>query len=135
MCGRFEGPWELYDYKNYNNVNEIAEWTRGLEKKQRTKLNHKLDMLTQIGPSLPPQLLAGPISDHVYKLKVQGNVQLRPMVCKGPINNEKEFTLLLGAREVGGNLVPRDAPQRAERNRAEIVNDRERRCEHERITA
>ena len=135
MSNDFGGPWRLYDYRTPTNANEISEWTRTLEKEQRIKLNHKLDMLTQVGPNLSPRLLAGPIFRHIYKLCVKGRVQLRPMLCKGPIDNEREFTLLLGAREVGGNLVPRDAPQRAERNRTEVVNDRERRCEHERITA
>jgi len=116
------------------NTNVISEWTRDLEKTQRIKLNQKLDMLTQYGPNLPPRLLAGPIFSHIYKLKVKGNVQLRPMLCKGPIDNEKEFTLLLGAIEVGDNLIPNDAPQRALYNRAEIINNKERRCEHERIT-
>lgn len=134
MCNDFDGPWKLYDYKKSRDVNIIAKWTRTLEKKDRIKLNQKLDRLTQNGPNLLPRLLAGPIFDHIYKLCVKGNVQLRPMLCKGPIDNEREFTLLLGAREVGDVLKPKDAAVRAARNRGEILRDPNRRCEHERIT-
>src|SRR5437588_9360141 len=96
--------WTLFDYVNEDGVNEIAQWTRRLEKRQRIKLNQKLDMLQKHGPDLPPQLLAGPIFPHIYKLKVKGNVQLRPMLCKGPIIYDEEFTLLLGAIETDDEL-------------------------------
>ena len=132
MDDEFSGPWVLYDYKNLNNKNEIKKWTEGLEKKQRIQLNQKLDSLAQQGPDLPPKLLPS-LGQHIYKLRVKSNVQLRPMLCKGPINNEKEFTLLLGAIEVGGKL-PKGSKERAVRNRGEIINDPKRRCKHERIT-
>jgi len=124
--------WTLFDYINEHGVNEIAEWTRRLEKRQRVKLNQKLDMLQKHGPDLPPQLLAGPISPHIYKLKVKGNVQLRPMLCKGPISNDDEFTLLLGAIETGDELD--HSPEEAARIRETIIADpRNRRRLHERI--
>ncbi len=133
MCDGFDGPWKLYDYQKRNNVNIIAKWTHSLDKVSRVKLNQKLDLLEKNGPDLSPGLLAGPIFDHVYKLKVKGNVQLRPRLCKGPIDNKTEFTLLLGAKEVGDEPIPRDADVRAARNRGEILRDPNRRCEHERI--
>jgi hypothetical protein len=124
--------WILFDYVNEHDVNEFAQWTRGLEKRQRVKLNQKLDMLQKHGPDLPPQLLAGPIFQHIYKLKVKGNVQLRPMLCKGPINNDAEFTLLLGAVEIGDELNP--SPEEAARIRDIIIAaPRHRRRLHERI--
>jgi hypothetical protein len=124
--------WKLFDYVNEHGVNEIARWTRGLEKIQRIKLNQKLDMLQQHGPDLPPQLLAGPIFGHIYKLKVKGNVQLRPMLCKGPVDNDEEFTLLLGAIEIGDQLD--HSPEEAAQIREIIIaNPFWRRCDHERI--
>jgi hypothetical protein len=124
--------WELFDYINEDGVNEIALWTRRLEKRQRIKLNQKLDMLQKHGPELPPQLLAGPIFGHIYKLKVKGNVQLRPMLCKGPVDNDGEYTLLLGAIETDDELDR--SPEEAARIREIIIADPlRRRRTHERI--
>lgn len=124
--------WTLFDYVNEHGVNEFAQWTRGLEKRQRVKLNQKLDMLQKHGPDLPPQLLAGPIFTHIYKLKIKGNVQLRPMLCKGPISNDEEFTLLLGAIETDDELD--HSPEEAARIREIVIAaPRNRRRLHERI--
>ncbi len=134
MDDEFSGLWKLYDYYNEKGVNEIKLWTEKLEKKHRIKLNLKLDMLEQTGPDLSPRLLAGPVFDHVYKLRVDAKeVQLRPFLCKGPIDNGKEFTLLLGAKEVGGKYDPRNAKKIAAYNRMEIIANKNRRCDHERI--
>lgn len=125
--------WRLYDYLNGAGKNEFAAWTRALQKRERIKLAFKLDMLEQVGPNLPPQLLAGPICDHIYKLKVQGAVKLRPLLCKGPVDNEGEFTLLIGAKEVQGELKPNGVENRAGENRQEIIANPLRRCCHEKI--
>jgi hypothetical protein len=126
--------WAIYDHVNRQGVNMIAEWTRGLQTVQRKLLRSKLDMLAQAGPDLPTQLLAGTGVANIYKLRVKGNVQLRPMLCKGPVENDAEFTLLCGAIEVGDVLQPPDATQRAVMIREAILADpNNRRCEHERI--
>jgi hypothetical protein len=52
------------------------------------------------------------------------------MLCKGPINNNIEFTLLYGAREQDRQLIPWDAVERAEIRRQEIINNQLRRCDH-----
>lgn len=125
--------WDIYDHVDRDGSNTIAAWTRGLESVQRKLLRSKLDMLAQAGPDLPAQLLAN-LGGHIYKLKVKGNVQLRPMLCKGPVENETEFTILLGAVEVGGRLQPADAAEIAAEIRNQIIADpNNRRCEHERI--
>ena len=64
-------------------------------------------MLEKEGSNLFPQMLCGTETPGILKLRVKGNVQLRPMLCRGPIEIDKEFTLLLGACEVGGKLVRR----------------------------
>ncbi len=126
--------WTIYDHVDREGVNLIADWTRRLERVQRKLLRSKLDMLAQAGPELPAQLLAGTGVAHIYKLRVKGNVQLRPMLCKGPVENETEFTLLYGAIEVGNRLQPANAAERAAIIREEILADpNNRRCEHERI--
>ena len=68
----------------------------------------------------------------IYKMVIHGDVMLRPLLCRGPIDPEIEYTLLLGAIERGGKL-PTGAPQQAEDNRLTVVNDPSRRTSHERI--
>lgn len=126
--------WLLYDYLDAGGHNIIKEWSEGLGKRERIKLNQKLDMLENYGPNLPPQLLAGPVFDHVYKLKIQGNPKPRPLLCKGPINNDVEFTLLLGAFEIQWQLTPKNSLEHAANNRQAIIDNPLRRCRHERIS-
>jgi len=128
--------WMLYDHAHRHGANQFKAWSQCLQKPELAKLNVKLDMLQKHGPDLPPQLLAGPIRghNHIYKLKIKGHVQLRPLLCKGPIRNDEEYSLLIGAIEQGGKLVPAGAAAEAERRRQEIIADpQQRRTLHERV--
>jgi hypothetical protein len=124
--------WDLYDFVNARNESVIREWIaeERLSKTHVGKLNQKLDMLAIAGPLLPPKLLAGPIHKHIYKLIIHGDRMLRPMLCKGPVDMEAEYTLLLGAIEVGGRLD--HDPSEAAANRATLVASPDRRRNHER---
>lgn len=126
--------WNLYNYVDTNGNNVIKKWTEGLQTAQRAKLNQKLDMICRSGLDFAPNLISGTKkSGRVKKLKIKGNVQLRPMLCDGPIN-QNEVTLLLGAKEVGGKLVPANSYEKAASNLESIVSDpTNRRCKHERI--
>lgn len=126
-------PFDLYDYVNAAGDNVFAQWTNTLEKKERGKLASKIDMLSQHGTTLFPEILTNTPTAGVLKLRVKGNVQLRPMLCYGPENIEREFTFLLGAKEVGGRFVPTKADELAADNKAEVINDpgkRRKRHEH-----
>jgi hypothetical protein len=125
----------LYDYVDGTGRNSFKEWTKTLQKDELAKLNQKLDMLRR-EPELPPQLLAGPLEGKpIYKLRINGRVALRPMLCKGPINNDSEFTLLMGATEKDRVLNPVDAVDQAANRRAEVIaNPGRRRIPHERVT-
>ena len=83
--------FSLFDYTSENSNNEIKEWTKGLQKTDRAKLNAKLDMLASKGHELFPHVLTDTPTPGILKLRVKGKVQLRPMLCKGPINNEKVY--------------------------------------------
>ena len=124
----------LFDYTDENGNNDIKEWTLGLEKRERAKLNAKLDMLALQGSELFPEVLTGTPTPGILKLRVKGNVQLRPMLCKGPINNEKEFTLLIGATERDSRLVPDKVDEKANDRKKIIIENPNRRCPHERIS-
>lgn len=125
--------WKLYDYVGHDGVNDFERWCRGLQSADLARLNRKIKMLADNGPNLGPKLLAGPLSGyaHIYKLRVRGLTELRPLLCKGPIINEAEFTLLKGAFEVGGQWVPGNARGEAQTRRQEVINDpNNRRCPH-----
>lgn len=126
--------WKLYDYVDHRDNNDIKTWMRGLQKKERAKLNVKLDMLKNAGSNLPTGLLSDTKLPHIKKIRILGQVAVRLMVCKGPIDNQKEFTLLLGAIEKDRKLIPEDVEEKAEARRQEICkNPTSRRCLHERV--
>ncbi len=102
----------LFDYKDEKGNNDFKNWTEKLQKVERAKLNAKLDALRLHGFELFPEMLTGTPTSGILKLRVKGKVQLRPMLCKGPINHETEFTLLIGATERDSCFVPDKADEK-----------------------
>lgn len=128
--------WKLHNYVDDRGVNDFQSWSQGLQKPDLARLNRKLKMLEDNGPNLGPELLAGPIRGyaHIYKMKINGRVALRPLLCKGPISNETEFTLLIGAFEVGSKWDPSSAPSDAVERRERVRDDpKNRRCDHVKV--
>jgi hypothetical protein len=127
--------WKLYDYLDSALRNDFEAWCMDLQKPDLARLNRKLKMLEDNGPDLGPQLLAGPIKGHahIYKLRINGRVALRPLLCRGPVDNDSEFTLLKGAFEVGGKWDPPTAPAEAVTRRATVAGDSSRRCHHVKV--
>ena len=124
--------WKIYDYRSQRGQNLVKDWCVELQKNERTKFTQKIDMLAEVGDSLCPGL-AGPIgSSHLYKIKVNGDVAGRLFLCKGPLNMETEYTLLLGAFKKDGRL-PFGTIEAAEQRRQDIIRDKDRRCIHERF--
>ena len=80
---------------------------------------------------MAPQLLTGTKSRNIKKLQIKGRLQLRPLLCRGPINMEQEYTFLLGAIERNYKYEPRDAIKKAETNRTNLLTDNSRRILHE----
>jgi hypothetical protein len=131
--------WWIFDAIDANKRSRIAVWLdrEKIGKREIGQLNQKIDMLATSGPSLGPQLLAGPIKSkkkkkvsHIYKLRMNGDRALRPFLCKGPIDMDREYTLLLGAIEVNG-VLDTDAED-AEAIRSGIIADENMRIPHER---
>ena len=127
--------WELYDYLTASGDNDFKGWSKDLQKPDLARLNRKLKMLEDNGPNLGPGLLAGPIKGyaHIYKLKMTSSVALRPLLCKGPIDNDKEFTLLKGAFEIGSAWEPPNARADAVNRREIVKNSPSRRCKHVKV--
>jgi len=90
----------------------ILRWVKDdrLSVRDRAALNQKFERLVQMDfkMAIDTKLLAGPIhkSQHIYKVKIHGQVMLRPMLCKGPINNQEEYTLLVGPWKLAGGCPP-----------------------------
>lgn len=127
--------YTLFDHVNIHGENTFKTWTKKLQDIQLGKLNQKLDSLAMNGDELFPLTLAPAGAAGIFKLKVKGNVQLRPMLCRGPVNNETEYTLLLGAKEIGGKYDPKEADLKADQLKSEVkVNPAKRRIDHERVS-
>lgn len=134
--------WKIFDAIDGQQQSRIVVWIKkeNIGKREIGQLNQKIDMLQQNGPNLPPALLAGPIKSkqnkklvsHVYKLRLNGDRALRPLLCKGPIDMDREFTMLMGAIEI--NSVLDTDIQVAEDIRSGIIADQERRKPHERYS-
>jgi hypothetical protein len=122
--------FSLYDFVDEDDKSVISSWRDGLTVRSKAQFDSKLHMLEISGPSLGPKLLAGPIkkTGHIYKLIIHADVMLRPMLCKGPFEPDTEFTLLIGAKEIQGKLIP--GPESALENRAILLRNSRRRKPH-----
>src|SRR6266446_7002643 len=118
-----EWKFELFDYRDRRGHNDIKVWMLEQERRQLGQLNLKLDMLRKYGSDVGSNVLLR-MSATIYKLKGKTKgVQLRPMLCKGPIDDEAEFTILIGAKEINRELVPIDVVTRAEGRREEVIEN------------
>lgn len=126
--------FDLYDYLDASGKNDFKDWTTSLQKGQRGKLNAKIDTLAMNGDGLMPHMLTDTPTPGIKKLRVHGNVQLRPLLCKGPINIHQEYTFLLGAIEVGSKFEPKLSDRTAEKRKQDILKNPKQRCNHERVT-
>jgi len=112
----------------------MKKWSAGLQKKERAKLNSKIDALAMHGTDLIPGILSPTGVPNIFKLRVKGQVQLRPLLCEGPGHAEAAFTFLLGAKEIASEYEPANAPDRAAELRNDLLAHPERRTEHERVS-
>jgi hypothetical protein len=121
---------KLYEWIDASGDGVVSGWK--LQQRQATKLDSKLVVLraAEVDSSgkvrLGASLIGGPGIDgysSIYKLKIHGNVALRPMACLGPLNVNLEWTILARAIEKDGVLNPADAAATAERRRQEIMRN------------
>ena len=126
---------KVYEFVDDAGHGVIEDWPR-LQVAQRARLEAKVGKLRRAEVDrlgrvdLPPNLLAGPGiygQSQIYKLKIHGNVALRPMLCLGPIDREAEWTILARAVERDNRLIPTNAADEAEERRNLILRDPNRR--------
>ena len=104
--------WNIYDFTDANGESAIQGWAidLGLSSRMRGRFDLKVDMLVKNGPNLSPQLLAGTKDGRIKKLKIKGDIQLRPHLCIGPIENDKEYTFNGYLLAASGNSTRNSAP-------------------------
>jgi hypothetical protein len=124
----------IHDFVSDKGVNEFNQWAMALEKVQRAKLREKIDKLMMHGDSLHPEMLSDTTVPGIQKLRIRGPVQLRPLLCKGPIDINQEYTMLMGAKEIGDKWSPKNAPTTAKTKKDKVILDPvNRRKKHARI--
>ena len=123
--------WIICDYVHPGYGNLIRAWSVRLAKKEQAKLNQRVDSLELHGTDLIPGIVAPTGVASVFKLKIHGKVQLRPMLCEGP--GALTFTFLIGAKEVQDAYDPPGAPETAGEYRKDLfANPETRQIRHER---
>jgi hypothetical protein len=116
-----------------NNVMQLWADNLPMQKKDRGRLDSKIDLLERAKDNFLPGLLHRTRCKHIMHLVVNGKVALRPLLCRGPFV-QNEFTFLYGTTEKDRKFVQKDAPERAEWNRADLVCNPTRRCKHVRFS-
>jgi len=123
--------WIIYEYLHPERGNLMQAWADRLQRKERAKLDNRLDSLSKHGTDLIPGIVAPTGVPSILKLKIQGQVKLRPMLCEGP--GAGCFTFLLGAIEIQWDYEPANAPQTAADYRQDLLAHPERRKINERF--
>lgn len=117
----------INDYLHPVRGNLFDDWRGELQKKERAKLDNKIDALSLHGLELIPGMAAPTGIALIFKLRVQGAVKLRPLFCEGP--RDIGFTLLMGAKEIQSEWEPANAPTTAAGFRDDLVAHPERKRE------
>jgi hypothetical protein len=121
--------WDIFDYCDHRSRNLIEEWLNNdLQIPERARIIRKLDALRDNGPELSSDLLSDTRSRHIKKIRVNGRVAPRLLLCRGPVNMAaQEFTLLFGCTERDRAFVPANAIATAEEHREYVIADPQRR--------
>jgi hypothetical protein len=119
------GKWKIFDYYDHRDKNLIEDWMKNaLQVPERARMTRKLDALRDNGPNLSSDLLSDTPSTHIKKIRLNGRVAPRLLLCRGPVNMaEQEFTLLFGCTERDRAFVPPNAIATALENRGFVLAD------------
>ena len=124
--------WEFFEYVGRAGRREFSLWRLSQPTREQALLDEKMRAVQTFG--LQTGCLKGPLlrHRHLYKIRVQGPERaLRPLLCRGPMNMNTEFTLLHPMQEIGGQDTPSTAKGEADRRREELIEDPSRRVKYE----
>jgi hypothetical protein len=114
--------WNIYDYVDHRERNVIEDWLNRLQVPERARMLLKLDALWKNGPDLSSDLLSDTPSRRIKKIRLNGRVAPRLLLCRGPVDmTAREFTLLFGCTERDRRFVPPNAVERAEEHRKLVI--------------
>lgn len=120
--------WDIYDYCDHRSKNLIEDWLAHLQVPERARMIRKLDALRDNGPELSSDLLSDTPSRHIKKIRLNGRVAPRLLLCRGPVDmTGREFTLLFGCVEKDREFVPRNSIATAGENRQYVIADAQNR--------
>jgi hypothetical protein len=126
--------WAFKNFLDREGRNLIKAWldSRDVRVKAKAKLNARIRHLSISDHSEWPrpwfQKLEG--YEGVFEIKmIQQNIQYRPLGFFGP--GQRQFTLVLGAIEVGNRITPPDAFRTAERRMKDVQENRNGICDHD----
>lgn len=111
--------WTIKAFKSSRN--EIIEWLNTLEPNHKQTVETFIRRL-EITEKWDSTYFKPLVGYHgIYEIKIKfRKVLYRPLGCYGP--GRKEFTLLIGAKEVGDAFKPKNAPQKAQ-ERYKLIRD------------
>lgn len=113
--------WHFKVFLKDKTTDVIEEWQEGLPTKAQVKIEERIKYLAITPQWVRPyfDILHG--HDHIHEIRViHNNIQYRILGC---FSGEKEFTLLVGAKEVNDRFEPLYAPTTAEQRRI-LIKDR-----------
>ncbi len=116
-----------YEYVDRRGAREMTDWP--LDRRQRRALNRKIDFLRQVDWRQASAIVYKVKGAGIYKIKVKGNVQLRPRLCFGPADPKTEVTFLVRVTKKDNKESPADASSTAIARVEEIRADPSRRVE------
>ena len=111
----------FYDYVSARDENVIETWLNEIPVVAKAEIQVKLLLLRNVHHLTRPDVgfLRGGDCDGLIEIRVKAkNVQYRPLGYYGPGN--AQVTLLIGAKEKGGQLEPRTACVTAQRRKGDI---------------
>jgi hypothetical protein len=125
--------WSFLNFVNEHGRNAIADWIAaqpsGTRQRLKSRLNTvlmNLEIREALDRPLVGQLHGG--CKGLYELVLYvDKIAFRPIGCFGPEANE--FTLLVGAEERGGKLVPSTICDTAQ-TRRKLISQRRHVCAH-----
>lgn len=109
---------------------DVDDWINGLSSKARARMDTIIAYM-EITKDWTKTKYFSPLTGHrgINEIKfIVQSIQYRPLGCYGP--GDKEFTILIGAKEQGDRFNPKNAPLIAENRRNDILDRREQTHEY-----
>jgi hypothetical protein len=126
----------VWEHVDSHGRRSLSPWYYGLQKASRARFDAALDKVKLWGlDQAEASKVITPVSKQqktkknraghalLYELRVHANPQLRPILCRGPVDRQREITFLAPATERGDRLEPKNAVEVAIKRYQEVAND------------